>query len=387
MLAIHVHREFTDDEYWGKLMQSPARAVMQVVKDETMKASLVFSRRWTLDGRQTDPETANAFSVLIQVDESQVEKWLTKSGMTTPAIFIQIKQQDPLDDLANRYRIIWLGKQLTDAIVATSSTANHAGIILKPPNSFGARVHVDHYDQVWVELKGNSEPIPKAIKIAFKYMISNLPVNAKAKDIEEWAIQMKWTCRVLRRFNNGHFLLGSDTAIPTRHVSMNGHPVLVSDFEDQKRTASNIVAGKLQIHDHKAQVAKHEDLDDPWSGQTISQPHKPHASTTTNPWATYKPTMQVEQQTHHTERINAIEREMKVMKDQMAAQHGDNQTKISQLDAKVTGIQHSLQQSLKDALQEQSKSLIATFQALMRTPETVPVEPPARERSRSGGRS
>eukprot|EP00438_Fugacium_kawagutii_P007030 Skav230646 [mRNA] locus=scaffold2103:70451:71920:- [translate_table: standard] len=383
VLALHAHREHTGEEYWRKLLSGPAKALLQTIRDDSMITTQVFSRRWTLDNRPSEPKIANAFSMLITVDESQVSQWLCKSGLTHPAIFVQIKRNDEGKDLTQQYRVIWLGKQLTDAISQTSSLDNHDGVIFKPPNSFGARIHVDHYEAGWKALKGADEPVPQLLNIKFKYTIANLPPNVKAKDLETWAEQMKWNCRVLRRFANGSFLLGAAEQIPSVHVSMNGHAVLVSTFEDQRKPASNIIAGKLQT---QPKESRQELAEDPWHGQTLgktprSQGNGQHA------WAAYKPTTTRAEQTNANansdKRIAAMEQEMQSMKEQIASNHTENQRQVHQLDTRITNIQQSLNQSLRDALQEQSNNLIATFETLMKS-STAPSK--ERERSRSGGK-
>lgn len=177
-LALHVHREITREQFWSRLIAAPAKVTLGVFKDDKMSASQVFSRRWTLDGKQCEPRMADAFSVLVSVDEPQLEAWLAKS--------------EDGSDLSSKYRILWLGKQMTDAISTKSSLENHSGLILKPPNSFGARIHVDHLDEAWAKVKGPSEPVPKMLDVAFKYQVSNLPPNVRAKDLEEWSKLVHW---------------------------------------------------------------------------------------------------------------------------------------------------------------------------------------------------
>eukprot|EP00438_Fugacium_kawagutii_P001680 Skav224187 [mRNA] locus=scaffold1975:341606:344758:+ [translate_table: standard] len=386
-LALHVHRELVDEEFWSRMTLGPVKTILSVIKGEGMKTSQVYSRRWTLNGRQCEPKMATAFSVLAMVDESQVGEWIQKSGMTQPVIFVQIKKQEDGSDLTDSYRIIWLGKQLTDAISTTSSLDSHAGVIFKPPSSFGARVHVDHYETAWKSVKGASEPIPKVILVKHKYLISNLPSNIKAGDLEEWAKQLSWTCRVLRRFNNNNYLLGSPNPIPTWHMSLNGHSVLVAEFEDQKKPVNNIIAGKL----HHTEPASSEGMDlhsDPWHGQSLGRTPRAVQSTK-QAWASYKPTSAAETTAipAATERrISTMEKEMQAMKEQMGSHHAEHQKQINQLDCRVSDLQQNLHKTLRDALSEQSSSLIATFESLMAKGASSHGKD-SRERSRSGGKS
>lgn len=357
-----------------------------------MQTSRVYSRRWTIENRPTDPTLATAFSVLVTIDEPQLTTWLRKSGMTQPPVFVQIKKQDDQTDASDQYRIIWLGKQMVDAITKTNSLEHHAGMILKPPMSYGARVHVDHFEESWKAIKGDDEPIPKSVEVKFKYMISNLPANIKSQEVESWTKQIPWNCRVLRKFNNGSFLIGSAGAVPNLHLSLNGCTVLVTDFVESKKEPGNIVAGKLQTSNNAATRGAPEG-EDPWMGQSIGKPNQP-ASTVTNAWAHYKPSANAREaqaaSSNQEQRIQTIESEMKQLRDQVKNHHTENQAKIQQLDSRIGGIQDSLQQSLRDALQEQSTSLIATFEALIRSPSNGSKEgkePKTRERSRSGGRA
>eukprot|EP00438_Fugacium_kawagutii_P021207 Skav201604 [mRNA] locus=scaffold152:871969:881890:+ [translate_table: standard] len=385
-LALHVHRELVDEEFWSQMVLGPVKTILNVIKGEGMKTSQVYSRRWTLNGKQCEPKLSTAFSVLVKVDESQVDDWLEKSGMTQPVIFVQIKKQEDGSDLTDSYRIIWLGKQLTDAISTTSSLDAHAGVIFKPPSSFGARVHVDHHDEAWKSVKGSSEPIPKLIPIKHKYLISNLPPNMTAGDLENWAKQLSWVCRVLRRFNNNNYLIGSPNPIPTWHMSLNGHSVLVAEFQDQKKPVNNIIAGKLQ-HIEKMPTEAVELDEDPWKGQSLGR--TPRAmQNAKQAWAAYKPTTVTDASTVPAateKRINTLEKEMQAMKEQIGNQHVEHQKQFNQLDSKVSDLQQSLHRSLRDALSEQSSSLIATFESLM-AKGAAGAGKDARERSRSGGK-
>lgn len=239
--------------------------------------------------------------------------------------------------------------------------------------------------------KGN-EPIPQSIDVNFKYMISNLPPNLKPQDVEKWSQQLSWKCRVLRRFNNGNFVLGSSAKIPDIHLSLNGHTVLVSDFVEAKKPVGNIIAGKLQTTQQLEPKTNDQLLDDPWDGQTLSQPHQPKASST-NAWINYQATTRRSEgsaaQPRNGRRFEAIESEVLQLKEQLKNNHSECQSRIHQLDTKIGGIQQSLQQSLRDALQEQSTSLIATFEALIKCSgnNQAPVPEKSRERSRSNGRA
>eukprot|EP00438_Fugacium_kawagutii_P015682 Skav235305 [mRNA] locus=scaffold520:244172:247198:- [translate_table: standard] len=382
-LAIHMHRELVGNDVWSRLIEGPVKYIMSILKDKNMQTTQVFSRRWTIDGKQCEPKIATAFSVLITVDQSQLEMWLARSGMTSPIVFVQIKKQEDGKDSTGSYRVIWLGKQITDAIASTSALEHNSGLIFKPPNSFGARIHVDHYDEAWKSLKGD-EPAPQVINIKYKYMISNLPGNAKSKDIEEWAKQMPWVCRVLRRFNNGSYLIGSQQEVPSWHLSMNGLPVLITSFEDQPKQSTSIVAGRIKM----PEITQPEQAlnEDPWFGRKLGKGSTP-APVNHHPWALYKPTTQAHENAKDSstdQRISAIEAEVQSMKEQMANNQSENTRQIHGLDAKISDIQQSMHKSLKEALNEQSTSLIATFEALMKNHPASGKE--NRERSRSGGK-
>lgn len=390
-LALHVHREFVGEPFWAKMIESPAKVVLAAMRDDTMEAARVFSRRWTLKSRPADPALADAFSVLVIVENSQLDKWLSKSGMTQPPIFTQIKKQEDGSDASAKYRIIWLGRQLTDALSQTSSLKHHAGMILKPPMSFGARIHVDHFDEGWKALKGN-DPVPVTLEVKYKYQLSNLPDNIKAQDIENWSKQMGWECRVLRRFNNGSFLVGASTSIPSLHLSLNGCSILVSDFIEAKKTSGCVIAGKLQASAPKMYDTVQDLTEDPWHGQSLSMPHQPKPTMISNPgaWSRYQPTngsnATSASQSGNESRFVAIETEVQQLKEQLKSNHAESQSRIHQLDTRMGTIQHDLQQSLREALKEQSASLISTFEALIKTPQAPTEQREPRERSRSKGR-
>ena len=81
--------------------------------------------------------------------------------------------------------------------------------------------------------------------------------------IESWASEAKWQVRVLKKYQDGRFLVGSDTVKPDQRLAMNSQEILIVEHQDRKPATKPLVAGTLKSTD-KGKDPFMTEGGDPW---------------------------------------------------------------------------------------------------------------------------
>lgn len=402
-VSLHVFRDHVDPRWWDTLTESPAKTCLKELFPDGVSnpISQVWSRQW-LSGRAiVSTKVATCFSMLCAIQKSEVSKWLRLSGLTTNPIFVSIKRSPETTSDDGGYRVIWLGKNLSEAISLVGTVVDHYGYVHHPPSSFGMRVANSRFPSAWKELKSD-EAVPSTVKGSHRFTISGAPSFIKGQDIEKWAETLSWQIRVLKKFGDSRFLVCADKDPPSFHMTLNNYEMLIEKQKETARPMKQIVVGKLNIPSHSSSSTS-KDIDDPWKNAKIGTTSV--TSLGGDPWARYKgiskpsgdatmASIDIEDHTQtvitkQADRITSIEAQIEQMKHQMDENREKTEQKIEKVEHEVAEMSSNLKTSLQDALKEQSQSLIATFEALMkRSPrgKTAP-EAPREEKSRSPKRN
>lgn len=366
-IAITVYRNLVEDQVWHELQKGPAKLILNIIRNDpdNMKASQLWSRRWSVGTKPCEPSLASQFSMLASVGAEDVNTWLRRSGLTNPSIFISCKRDQNCDENQTAYRIIWTGKQLCETVAATSQAKQHAGIVHKAPSSYGVRVLATDFTDTWKLLKGTVDP-PVQVAPNHKYIMSALPQNANGNAIEVWGQTLGWKIRVLKKMSDRRYLIAAESEVPAKHLSFNKSEILIEPYVEMPKRQSSILAGKLQI------PAEEEENFDPWQGKKLGE----HPATRVNKdaWGAYVPTgsqqhrmpsMPVSNSTDNA-RLDQVETDLKQLKEHLQNQQRATQQQFQQVDQRIAQVNSSLQASMMEALQEQSRSLLTSFEQLIR---------------------
>ena len=393
IVAMTVYQHLVDDGFWSSMMKGPARAILESLEcDKEMKINHIYSRRWTKNGKIVDKQEAEIFSMLCVVPKADVKKWLVKSGVSRQPIFTTSKRKDG-ETPQEAHRIIWTGRSLKDSILQMSVVPDHAGIAFKQPSSFGIRVQAQRFASAWQEIKGD-KAVPCQVSSKYKYMIAGVPPGITGTTLEAWSSSLNWPFRVLKRFADGRFLVGSDVMKPDQHLSLNGQEMLITEHRDTKPQQKTLIAGKLQ-RNVQSNGGDGWEEDDPWKHAHAKQ-HVP-MQRLSDPWAKWKgsnasdDSMEIQSTEPseqilkgQSERITAMEEKMQMLEVKMQEGQACNTAKFDKLQSDISGIEQSLKGSLKEALTQQSEQLLATFETLLkRSPRTKFTERSERSRSPS----
>eukprot|EP00438_Fugacium_kawagutii_P021236 Skav201652 [mRNA] locus=scaffold3160:200616:203792:+ [translate_table: standard] len=379
-LILSVYKSQVPGGWWQELIQTPVKHLLRSMFDDQSQKPILqcWSRRWQIGTKQVPPEQAEWFSVLCGIKSEAIQEWLCMSGMTNPPIYVSLKKtQGSEENQDASYRIVWVGKCLNAALCLTGPLTGHFGIIHKPP-SFGVRVSKENFEQAWKQLRGK-EDVPSMVETKTKWIIEGTPKYLTCQQLEAWAEGLKWPIRVIRRLNDGKFIIGTETKAPGEHMSINGQTLLLKQIhEEQDKKFGMIVAGKYSRPRDKelplgSETLVDEDMD-PWKGAKL--PDKKGTSAHHNPWSSYigvsassgmQPTREADQLVlKQAARIDEVEKELGSIKEQLTRQQHDTDRKFERLDSNISKVHTDLSVSLQQALKDQSASLVATFEQLLK---------------------
>eukprot|EP00435_Cladocopium_sp_Y103_P043731 s2239_g12.t1 len=400
-LVVSAVQDQLDPVTWKSIVDAPARNIIQLLipGKKNMEIHQVWSRRWTAKGKLVDAKIADSFSMLIRVQKQAIDDWLTLSGVGAQPVYVSPKTVSKEDQPSEeQYRVIWLGKQKSDALACIGTIADHKGIVFKWPSSFGLRVGNKRFPTAWKELKDN-EDVPSQVRCVFKYVCDGIPGGMTGTQFETWASAVQWPVRVLKRFADGRFLVGSEKELPSEHLAINDKPIVCQPFVARNHGRSDqVVVGKLRMSmQQPTDDPRGEDTvfqNDPWKASHPAQRNMAASQSLQSPWVNYKqtkPSGQGSKTTHdeHTmdmfakqsTRIAEVETELQNIKSQLTLQQSATEQKFAQVEETIQTVNSSLCSSLQKALQDQSASLVSTFEALLRQ------HPREQQRSRSPTRA
>eukprot|EP00438_Fugacium_kawagutii_P016382 Skav210364 [mRNA] locus=scaffold1357:140958:142502:- [translate_table: standard] len=405
-LSFTVHQAHVDEQWWKELLNHPAKFMIQqtFASAEVPRFSRIWSRRWMLGNRSVEPQMADTFSMLGSVLSTKSDEILKLSGTQKPPIFVSPlpNRQDDANSKWGGLRIVWIGREIETALLSMSTTKNHKGLVFKQP-SFGIRVSEEDFPEVYKEIK--HEAAPAVVPCNHRYMLDHVPLTIDAQKLESWSRTMEWPLRVLKRFNNGRFIVGAESHPVATQFAINSVPILHSLMKEVPQDSKPIIAGKLIM-----QQASGEDnnavsstlIEDPWFQKKL--PANKSAPSTSQVWENYEPTQQAygpyrgptasslpsdEAFKSQADRMTSIEADLASIKSHFDATQQANEGRFSRLQSDIQQMNVSLRTSLETALSEQSSQLIRTFEQLMKTsPRSNPNKPENTEaRSRSPTRA
>eukprot|EP00438_Fugacium_kawagutii_P013210 Skav218444 [mRNA] locus=scaffold905:62195:64267:+ [translate_table: standard] len=389
IVVISVQKELVDPEWWSKFLRGPAKLLMQTMFTpvDRPEVSQIWSRRWSLDGKLSDPMLANGFSLLCSVKAGDIKDWLRSSGLGSVPIFVSPKPGQVFDDL--EMRIIWLSKTIHETAVQVATVPDHLGVIYKRPSSFGLRVLARRFPSIWAELKPNQKP-PEFIKCTRKYVMDGIPPSMNASQVEQMCQATSWKIKVLRRYSDGRYLVGGEDSPAKDTIAMQDSMILITEYkETPKQTQKSIVAGKLAMTPIARNSPQDEDplmRNDPWlvaREQRVAKWRTAHGNN--NAMDTNEdgqnPTQEV--LAKQSDRIATVEAKLSELQQQMQVDRASTAEKFQEVHNNLGEVQTTLKQSLTDALQAQSQTLLTQFEALLKPSPRVEASEAKGSRSRS----
>lgn len=385
-LYFSVQQYHVEETWWKQLQLNPAKFLLQQAfqRTEQPKFNRIWSRRWSMGNRPVEQQFADSFSVLGSVLSSEVEDILRISGTQKPPIFISIhanKDAEPQEKWGG-HRVIWVGREIEQALSSMSVLDEHRGLVPRHPSSYGIRVSESRFPEAYKELK--QEDAPAVVKCKHRYVLENVPMSVDSAKLEAWAKSVDWPVRVLRRHNNGRFVVGVADHPSVTQFSINSVPILHTLVQDAPKDVKPILAGKLIMQVDPASSTDGVDpiqVNDPWMHASFQGSRKPNPGSC-NAWENYRPnqgpsnmmtpanqvsaTPSDDAMKAQSQRMSSIEADLANIKQQMETTQQANEGKFARIHTDIQNMHTSLRSSLGTALHDQSSQLNRTFEALMK---------------------
>eukprot|EP00438_Fugacium_kawagutii_P032092 Skav202513 [mRNA] locus=scaffold1359:224843:226243:- [translate_table: standard] len=378
VIVLQVFRALVDPGFWQQMINGPAKMIMQgyFPTDESQPVLQIWSRRWNAKGKQSTSSVADQFSMLCRINKSATSTWLKRSGSGSPCIFCSVKADGPsTDESMNTHRIIWVSRDIHEALVTLAKMPDHCGLVHRAPHSFGIRVEKARFSSAWKEIKGESEPVPSLINTKFRFLLAGAPPGLSGPQLEAWGTELSWPLRVLKNHGGGKFLIGAEKDPPSMNLVIQQHQVICQPYAERpSKQVPPIVTGKLMLpRENNDRGEDQVFLNDPWA-QGRNADSSNHAA-----WARYRPvktpegTMQVDAEDTTTEivskqsaRITEVEDQLKTLQEQISADQRANQARFNKVDHDIQAMSTTLWSTLEEALKQQSQNLVNTFDSLLR---------------------
>lgn len=378
VIVLSVIRNLVEPAFWDKMVSGPAKTILGAYfhDAEQLQVTQLWSRRWSCGNKPSSPREADSFSVLLRVRAEDATGWLRRSGGGPVPIFASMKIMSDTETKSDQRRVIWISKSIHNAVASLTQVPDHLGIVHRRPSSFGIRFDQKRFPTAWKELRGD-ESIPNLLPIKMKFIINGVPFGLTGASLEAWSKEIDWPLRTLKRFSDNRYLVGSETAPPSFHLTIGKKPVIVTAYENKpQKQDPQILLGKLQVPDPKGKNENQgEDTlftDDPWTkfrqreGLVTHAPVPKQAAKVKDQTMPAPDDATTELIAKQSTRLADVEAEILSIKSQMAQDQQSTQARFSQVDNTIQAMGSSLKNSLEEALKQQSASLVQTFEALLK---------------------
>ena len=334
-----VARDF-ETEDWTRATQAPVRIAQERFTDAGLPKTIMepWARRFTLNGRPSQPDMADKISFMAKVCESKVDSLLKASGHNNVYLTPRTDQLQ----LSSSYAIIWLGESRHEALKACMTVPEQLGLV-QARSRYGVRVAAGNFDRLHTQLKPG-QPVPTRIQVSAVFRLGPTPASAGPAQIQEWAIKMGWAVRVLKPSGHRHWQVGSADPPPLNVMGWDGTAVLVTPIVQGVRQPSVVKSGRMPKAEQKPQVHPTKDADatdpwmhnDPWRQARLGS--KPPVASSTEPRALQGPVesrLQAQDQ-----RLSALETDLKLLRKEQTQQRLEDRASFTR---DLEGVQQQVQ--------------------------------------------
>ena len=390
-IQIKVYSELVDPKTWNDVLSSPVKTILKLLWSETkVNVADIWSRRFFLlkhPQSPVEPVNADVFSVYARIESAELDAWLTKSGATSQAVFINEVERRTL-------RILWTGRDIRSAHVGLNQLHEagipHLGLVVnRNLDSFGIRFLDADFPKAWVKIKGDQIEPPKSIAETGRFWIENFPVEFNHKHVEEWSSKVGWEIRPLKKIRQ-KWLVAS-AAPPKPNLTANKVPLLVYPVSKYEVADSKVMAGRIFTPKPQKPLVEGPRRRNPKGDDPT--PDVPSPDLLHDAWQTYRdrkgmkdnrippPSRAVPANSAPSVPIKDEDARNRIARceEQIKSLTG----KVSNIETEVTGLKSSFQDTLKTSLESNSRSLMSQFKDLI-TDMKTPSYSRAKERDRGG---
>lgn len=268
VVAITVFRDEVEAEFWEALIQSPVRAVFELVKTMSVQLetkSSPWGRTWRDLSGKCSATVASSLQFHIRIARSKIIDVLNISGQR--GIYVAVKTEEKKAD--PQFAVLWLDLPLAELKVVAASNKKSLGLVRisrgsGAKTSRGIRFRTGDLQEVAKVLKP-SAAAPMTVQIKFTAKLAPTPLGATYDTIKMLIETKKWQARPIKPLGAQAWLLGFEEKIDESWISWNEKMLLLSwDVQKKQKDVQTVLAGQQNLNFKPKQPMKLTD-DDPWA--------------------------------------------------------------------------------------------------------------------------
>eukprot|EP00438_Fugacium_kawagutii_P009518 Skav209791 [mRNA] locus=scaffold1201:13767:18878:- [translate_table: standard] len=243
VLACTVWRDEVSESLWEDLGKSLVKTTFALMDDIDCKSRIlqVWGRSFRDTKTRTDPSEAHSAQFHCRIFVEHVEEILRTSGRNH--VYLTPKSDNHMSHPG--WSMLWFEDRVAVDIAANKAT-EHSGIA-RVKGKYALRVRACVLTQIAKEIKCDNLAKDN-LQIRQLFKIQPVPVGITQEQLVQWAAELQWKVRVLKKLGRDAYLLGTDAAPPHPHLSLNGTVVLLKQVNPRRenQSSSALVAGPRQ---------------------------------------------------------------------------------------------------------------------------------------------
>ena len=214
--------EWQDGSAWQNLVTSPVKTILDMFRQEGAASVVMqpWARVFKLDGKVTTPSLCNFVQFQAHIPKDSLEPLLRLSGHKSA--YVVPRAED--GQLLPGYAVVWVASQKSEAIRASMSVREQAGIV-RSKGRYGIRVPDSAYEAVFRAIKPHGEPQPR-VQVRYLYKLCPVPAGATEAAIAEWSRLQKWPLKILKSLGPREWLVGASMQPPDGWLMFNSETIL-----------------------------------------------------------------------------------------------------------------------------------------------------------------
>ena len=359
---------------WSDFAAQPAKLVLELLQIDTESIYEIWGRTWRFDSRPAKPERANSFCIWVKTNEENSIELFRKSGTSIPPFYVNGKFQQSAHNIPKvlrEIRIFWAGRDIKPATLVAAHHG-HYGLV-KGRSGVGIRLQEDAFREVWKK-ECPDKPFPERFDLAIHFRLLGVPPQARHPEIADFLQKAGIKGRPLRKTGQ-IWLIAAAQDIKDTCVSLNGKPVVFERIFDEVAPHQPVVA--CAQRPSLRQVASGEDIlqtNDPWK-------QKPSNAPSASIDVGNQQSKQIQQTCRDVKALQngfqAIQESIQSLQTKATVQERSTE----QLRTDLRRTQSAFDETLRQALADQSQSLMLSIKEMLRPDgQDQPARPPKSRR-------
>eukprot|EP00438_Fugacium_kawagutii_P014190 Skav207956 [mRNA] locus=scaffold108:449724:453764:+ [translate_table: standard] len=276
VLACTLWRDECSPDQWEQATRNLVKTAFTFLEsaDPSSCVLQVWGRSYRDTKSKVEASAAVSGQFHMRVYTSKVENFLRLSGKA--CVYLTPKDANHLSHPG--WGLLWMADKVEAEIAAQRATEQSG--LARTHAKFALRVKAASLEAVAAEVKP-SQKAP-AFPVVHLFKAQPFPAELVQDQVIEWASQLGWRIKVLKRLGQHAYLLGAATKPPHDHMSLNGNLILIKEVHNGKKESkpTAFIAGPKPIAKSKSDHAASSQsmlADDPWATYLENQGRTPLA--------------------------------------------------------------------------------------------------------------